>query len=431
MRQANKAIIRGRYPIPTVDELLQNMNGSSVFSKLDLKWGYHQLELTPQSRGITTFAVHNGTYRYKRLVFGVSSASEQYQHEVGSALAGIEGVENISDDIIIHAPTKEIHDQRLHAVLQRLANCEKGIGPTAERVQAVVNAREPESASEVRSFLGLVGYSSRFIPQFASVTEPLRRLTKKDTPFKFGPEQRLAFQTLKQKLAEAGTLAYFDKKALTKVIADASPVGIGAVLIQEQSGENVPICYVSRSLTECEQRYSQTEREALSLVWACERLHPYIYGQKFDLITDHKPLEVIYGLWSKPCARIERWVLRLQPYDFRIVYIPGEQNIADLLSRLICKRKGQQTYIKYIKFVAVNATPSALTTKTVEEASATDNELRRVRQAIQTGDFSECKSYTPIANELSAIGQLVLNTTNRTSEVRSGGLLWIRMQRGM
>ncbi len=258
-----------------------------------------------------TFTVHDGTYRYKRLIFGVSSTSEQY-HEVASALTGIEGVENISDDIIIHAPTQETHDQRLHAVLQRLVNCglklngekfqynmnklvfmgmlisEKGIGPTAERVHAVINAREPENESEVRSFLGFVGYSSRFIPQFASITEPLRRLIKKDTPFKFGPEHRQAFQALKQKLAEAGTLAYFDKKAPTKVIADASPVGIGAVLIQEQNGENVPIYYVSRSLTECEQRYSQTEREALSLVWACERLHPYIYGQKFDLITDHR-----------------------------------------------------------------------------------------------------------------------------------------------
>lgn len=166
MRQANKAIIRGRYPIPTVDELLQSMNGSSVFSKLDLKWGYHQLEITPQSIGITTFAVHNGTYRYKRLIFGVSSASEQYQHEVASALACIEGVENTFDDIIIHAPTQKIHDQRLHAVSQRLVSCgltlneekcqynmnklvfmgmllsEKKVGPTAERVRAVVEDRE-------------------------------------------------------------------------------------------------------------------------------------------------------------------------------------------------------------------------------------------------------------------------------------------------
>ncbi|KAJ8358330.1 hypothetical protein AAFF_G00014530 [Aldrovandia affinis] len=182
------AIIRERYPIPTVDELLQGMNGSVVFSKLDLKWGYHQLELTPESREITTFAIHNGVYRYKRLLFGVSSASEQYQHEIAAALAGIEGVENISDDVIVHARDQETHDKRLHTVMKRLEESgltlnpdkcqfnmdrlafmgillsEKGIGPTEERVRAVSEAREPENASEVRSFLGLVSYSSRFIP---------------------------------------------------------------------------------------------------------------------------------------------------------------------------------------------------------------------------------------------------------------------------
>ncbi len=217
MRRANAAFIRERHPIPTVDELLQGMNGSTTFSKLDLKWGYHQLELTPESRGISTFAVHSGTFRYKRLIFGVSSASEQYQHEIASALTGIEGVENISDDIIVHAPDQGTHDQRLHAVLERLESCgltlnadkcqfnmdklifigmllsQKGIGPTAERVRTVAEAREPENASEVRSFLDLAGSSSRFIPKFASISEPLRRLTKEDTPFHFGPEQKQAF----------------------------------------------------------------------------------------------------------------------------------------------------------------------------------------------------------------------------------------------
>ena len=120
MRPANEAIVRERFPIPKVDELLQGMNGLIVFSKLDLKWGYHQLELTFDSRDITTFAVHNGVYRYKRLLFGVSSASAQYQHEIANALAGIEEVENISDDVIIHASDQETHNRRLHAVMARL-----------------------------------------------------------------------------------------------------------------------------------------------------------------------------------------------------------------------------------------------------------------------------------------------------------------------
>ena len=180
-------------------------------------------------------------------------------------------------------------------------------------MKAILEAREPENVSELRSFLGLANYSSRFIPHFTTLTEPLRRLTKKDTPYVIGEEQRTAFQTLKKRMADAGKLAYFNKNAPTKVVSDASPVGLGCVLLQKQGRDWVPVHYASRSLSECERRYSQTEKEALGLVWSCERLHAYVYGMKFDLETDHKPLETIYGPRSKPCARIERWVLRMQP----------------------------------------------------------------------------------------------------------------------
>ena len=138
------------------------------------------------------------------------------------------------------------------------------------------------------------------------------------------------------------------------------------MLVQSQNGNWVAICYASRSLTECGSRYSQTEREALALVWPCERYHAYIYGMKFDLVTNHKPLEVIYGPRSKPYARIERWVLRLQPYDFRIIYSLGPGNIADPLSRLLRSRNEVSNHKHgaegYVRFVAINATPKALTT---------------------------------------------------------------------
>lgn len=436
MRRANEAIVRERHPIPTVDEILQGVNSSKLFSKLDLKWGYHQLELSPESREITTFATHTGLYRYKRLLFGVNSASEQYQHEISTVIAGIEGAENISDDIVVHGRNQEEHDNRLHAVLRRLQSSgltlnpekclynmdqivfmgillsEKGIGPTAERVRAVVEAREPENVTELKSFLGLVSYSSRFIPRFATLSEPLRRLTRKNERFVFGPEQRESFKALKEELAKATTLAYFDKDADTQVIADASPVGLGAVLVQEQKGVQVPICYASRGLTDCERRYSQTEKEALALVWACEKFHPYIYGKEFDLVTDHKPLLVIYSPRSKPCARIERWTLRLQPYTFRIVHVGGKQNIADSLSRLV---KGKEAHDhgaeEYVRFVAVSTTPKAMTTKEIEMESARDEELSEVKEAIKTGKFEKCKSYAPIAGELCVIGQLVLRGT--------------------
>ena len=408
MRRANEAILRERHPIPTVDEILQSLNGSKVFSKLDLRWGYHQLELTPDSREITMFVTDCGLFRYKRLLFGVNSVSEQYQHEIQTALAGIDGQENISDDIIVHGKDQAEHDANLELVIKRLgerglilnaAKCQlsmdkltfvgmvlsaNGISCAADKVEAVTNAREPQSASETRSFLGLVNYCGCFIPDLATISEPLRRLTKAGMPFVFGKEQKEAFMALKKRLSNSETSGYFDKDTPTQVIAEASPVGLGAVLTQLSKDGPRIISYASRSLTGTETRYSQTEKEALALIWACEKFHPYIYGVPFELITDHKPLEVIYGPRSKLCAHIERWVLRMQAYKFKVKYQPGPKNIADPLSRLVSstengsKRSSQAE--EYVRFVAVSATPSAMTTREVEEASATDEELSAVRQ---------------------------------------------------
>ena len=336
MRRANEAVVRERHPIPTIDEVRHTMNGSTIFSKLDLRWGFHQLELAEESRNITTFSIHKGLYRYKCLIFfRISAAPEIYQHAIQQVLAGCEGAQNISDDIIIHGRDMKDHDQKLDKVLQYLKKrgltlnkekCEfrmsklifmekvlsdKGVGPTEAKVEAVVNAREPQNVSEVRSFLGLVNFNARFIPNLATMAEPLRRLTRKDIQFRWLEKEQTAFDQLKETLSRAETLAYFDKMAPTKVIADAGPVGLGAVLIQKQKGEQRVISYASRSLTDVEQRYSQTEKEALALVWACERFHMYLHGIDFELIKDHKPLEVIYSPKSRPSARIERWVLRL------------------------------------------------------------------------------------------------------------------------
>lgn len=154
-------------------------------------------------------------------------------------------------------------------VFIRIRLSEKGISPTEERVRTLQETRETETFSEVRSFLGLANYSSRFIPYFATLAEPLRKLNRKEIQFHFGPEQKASFESLKQSMAGAGTLAYFNKSASIKVVVDASPVVLGAVLMRNQKGAWVPIYYASRSLTECEQRYSQTE-ETFALVWACE-----------------------------------------------------------------------------------------------------------------------------------------------------------------
>ena len=237
-----------------------------------------------------------------------------YQKVIQQLLQSCEGATNILDDKIVHGKTQQEHDERLMKVLQMLKDnrftvntnkCEfntsqlifmghklsaRGIGPAKVKVEAVVNTREPQNASEVKSFLGLVTYSARFIPNLATVSASLRELLRRDVKFEWGSRQQESFEQLKQLLASAETLAYFDINAQTQVIADASPVGLGAVLVQEQNGESCVICYASRSLSDVEKRYSQTEKGVLGLVWACERFNMYLYQ------SGTKPIQVIKNI---------------------------------------------------------------------------------------------------------------------------------------
>ena len=441
MRSANEAVKRVRYPIPTVDEVIQDFNQSKVFSKLDIKWAYHQIELHPDSREITTFITHRGLFRYKRLMFGISCAPEMYNKLIHQALEGIEGVHSIFDDIVVHAGSTQEHDAILEKVLQRLSErgltlnadkcqigldriefmghvlSEHGISLAESKTEAVLNARRPESVAEVRSFLGLVNFSSRFIPDLATIAEPLRRLTKKSEPFEWGQQQEESFNRLKQELSNSCTLKYYDTSANTQVIADASPVGLGAVLVQEQDDQYRVISYASRSLTDVEKRYSQTEKEALALVWACERFQMYLHGTEFELVTDHKPLEFIFSKRSKMCARVERWVLRLQSFRYRVKYIPGPNNIADALSRLLSEENTVQSKSniteEYVYFVAKEATPVAMNTVDIEQASSKDPEMKELREGLITGKWYnvQFKEYLPVRHELSSVGKLILRGT--------------------
>ena len=172
------------------------------------------------------------------------------------------------------------------------------------------------------------------------------------------------------------------------------------------------VSYASRNLTEVERRYAQTEKGALALVWACERFNLYVYGREFELETDHKPLQCIFGKSSKPSARIERWILRLQCHHYNVVCRPGNTNIADALLRLNQpkpKDLSRETE-EVIRLVVQESTPVALTPREIERESDKDPELSSVRHYIQTGDWSHCKmpSYLCVKNELCVIGKLVL-----------------------
>ena len=227
---------------------------------------------------------------------------------------------------------------------------QNGVGPMEEKVRATKEASRPTTPSEVRSFLGLVGFCSRFIPDFATIAEPLRALTRNGVEFEWTNVQEKAFQTLKEQLAEVSILAYLEKTAHTRVIVYVSPVGLTGYF--SSGGEWAePYCVLCRSLSDVERRYSQTEKESLALVWACERFNLYLNGSpEFDLVTDHQALKTIFGPRSKPSARIKRWVLRLQPYNYRVCFVSSRNNIADAPSHST-KIPASQRYIQDEEYV--------------------------------------------------------------------------------
>ena len=430
MRRVNKAVMRSRYPIPTVQDTLLKMNGAQVFSKIDLKWGYHQIELAESSRSVTTFRCHKGLFQYKRLLFGISCASELYQYAVQQALEGCKNVVNIADDIIVYGSNEQEHDVNLEAVMQRLQ--EKGLtvnsskclfkaseisffgfkvsaqGVRAEesKIQAVKDFKEPSNVGEIRSFLGIVNFLSKFVPNLATEAEPIRRLTRQGTPWRWGYEQQRAFCNLKDRIADGRTLAHFDPGAKTILTVDASPVGVGALLAQETKQGIKPIAYASRTLTSVERKYSQTEREALAVVWGCEKFHLYLSGIDFEIHTDHKALEFIYSDKGKVPARIERWVLRLQCYRFIVRHIAGVSNPADILSRQPLPIKtGEGEEELYVNFVLANAVPKAITLQEIQDASLQDDVIVNVITWLQGNKVQQAgvpREYSMIKTELCA-----------------------------
>ena len=413
MRLPNQAIRRERHPSPTVDEIIHSLNGAKKFSKLDLRSGYHQLVLAPESRHITTFTTHKGLKRYKRLNFGTSSAAEIFQHTIQKALEGIDGILNISDDIIIFGKTTAEHDKALETAFHRLSergltlNPEKcvfdkehldffgytfgpaGMTPDPKKVQAIKDATPPSNTAELRSFLGTVNYVSRFIPDFSTTTAPLRDLTRRGVKWQWAKHHQHAFDQLKRCLTNSPTMAYFDPEKDTELIVDASPVGLGAILTQKTcDSEKKIVAYASRSLSPVEQRYSQTEREALACVWACERFHLYVYGAPFTLITDHKPLVHIFNNpKTTPPARLERWNLRLQPYNFKVRYEPGKTNPADYISRHPLQDqplRERNIAKKYVALLTASAVPVAMTLAEIQNATLADSTLQKIAELIRS-----------------------------------------------
>ena len=274
----------------------------------------------------------------------------------------------------------------------------------------------PTNASEVKSLLGLVGFCSKFIPNYATIAEPLRKLTRKHEPWVWAIEQQTAFEKLKECLTSAQVMAYYNPEAEeTQVICDGSPCGLGAILKQKQAnGEMKPVAYASRTLTPVERRYSQTEREALAVLFAVERFRVYLYGTQFIVLSDSKALERIFTSKHVTTPRIQNMVLKLQPYDFKVRYLPGPQMPADILSRAPLADSdftACDLSDKHINYVTINSLPVAVTLDELQKASESDPIINKVRTCVLSNKWSkgeELKPYYQIRSELSVKDSIIL-----------------------
>ncbi|CAH2089856.1 unnamed protein product [Euphydryas editha] len=305
--------------------------------------------------------------------FGLKNAPSTFQRLMNTVLSGLQGLHCYIylDDCILYSADLSSHIDKLKLVLERFRQhnlklqpdkCEflrrevtylghvitdKGVSPNPEKVRAIESLPAPKNPKDVKSFLGLVGYYRRFIENFSKITKPLTSLLKKDVSFHWTQEQELAFQTLKHKLISAPLLQYPDYSKPFILTTDASNYAVGAILSQGEIGKDKPIAYASRTLNKAEGNYSTTEKELLAILFGVKTFRPYLYGYQFKIVTDHRPLVWLFNV-KDPGSRLMRWRLKLEEYNYEIIYKQGRLNSnVDTLSSI--NRKHIKYHVNEIK----------------------------------------------------------------------------------
>lgn len=357
-RKLNGVITHNSYPLPNIDDMLTRLGKAKYFTCLDLKSGYWQIEVNESDKPKTAFTCHMGLFEFNKMPFGIASAPSIFSALMDKVLMGAAAYAMCYiDDIIIFSETLDDHLKHLEDVLERLqkaglklklSKCEflmhevkylghiisdKGISPDPEKTKVIETLNEPKSVKGVRSFIGMASYYRRFIKDFARIAKPLTQLTKKDVPFDWTNECTEAFQTLKNCLTNAPILAYPDPSLPYKLYTDASKEAVGAVLTQDQGGSERVIQYLSHQLGGTQKKWATIEQEGYAIVYSVNKLRHLLYGSKFTIHSDHKPLSTLFTSEMKN-ARVQRWAMMLSEYGGDIQYETGKTQKADLLSRV-------------------------------------------------------------------------------------------------
>ena len=445
--ELNKDILREKFQLPTVDETLTKIGKASYFTKLDANSGFYQINMDPKSAEFTCFSTPFGRYVYKRLPMGISSAPEVFMREMSQILEGLPGVACMMDDVVVFAKTKQEHDARLESTLKKLASAgvtlnpdkcvfeqnsikylghivsEKGITADPAKIKAIQDFPSPKNVTGVRQFLGMVNQLAKFIPNIAEKTKPIRELLHKDNLWSWTQEHEHAFKMLKQLLTSDKVLTPYDPNKKSMLAVDACNYGLGAAIFQETDKGWQPIAYASKSLSDTERRYAIIEKEALAVVWGCERFAQYLIGREFEIQSDHRPL--LACLQTKRLdeltPRLQRLKLRLSRFDYKITYVPGKEHfVPDAMSRApvgAITTFLEEKMKRYEVFCLSNIPISANLRERMVQAQKSDPVLEKLREFcsenqvhdVKKSNFpQEIRQFLPIFIEISIADDTLL-----------------------
>jgi hypothetical protein len=365
-RQLNDITRKDVYPLPRIDVCLDSLSGAQYFSTFDLRSGYHQVPMREEDRDKTAYVTREGTFRFKKMPFGLCNAGATFQRLMDLVMAGLnfEICLVYLDDIVLYSKDISEHLERLRVLLTRLRGAKlklkpskchllrreveflghvvsgEGVGTDPKKIEAVEYWPTPAVVRDVRSFLGLASYYRKFVRSFAEIAAPLHALTGKNTPFHWTDGCQRSFEQLKLALIQAPVLAMPVENEPYLLDTDASNHGIGAVLSQLQDGQERPVAYASRTYSRPELNYCVTRKELLAVIYYIKHFRQYLLGRRFTVRTDHSALQWLRKT-PQPIGQQARWLEIMEEFDFVVEHRPGTKHTnADALSRRPCIKRG-------------------------------------------------------------------------------------------
>lgn len=414
----NENLENHRYPLPLPGDIFAKLNGSTIFSHIDLSDAFLQIEMDDESKNLLVINTHVGLFKYNRLTFGIKTAPTIFQEVMDQLIAPLKNIICYMDDIFVFGKIKREHDDALFSLMKRIQEFgfhiklekskfafseiknlgsivnKNGIKTNSNRIKAINDMIPPSNLTELRSFLGSINFYNKFIKNIFKLRAPLEELLHKNIEWKWTKTHQQSFNQLKKALTSELLLTHYNPKLDLIVSADASNKGLGASIQHLMSDHSIrPIAFASRTLQPAEQKYSQIEKEGLALIFAVKKFHKFIFGRKFILETDHKPLLAIFGskkgIPIHTASRLQRWAVILLGYNFEIKYINTSSfAYVDVLSRLITQHphNSEEDYVvasiklesKILQVINSNLQNSPINYKILLQEYSTDTLLQNL-----------------------------------------------------